>query len=142
MLDAAGHGDAATGWVLGVAVVHVVLGAATFRGRISREVALLLLAVGIGLSAIGAALALDGPALVAAWSVEAVLLAWLARRLDRVRGYVAAAAFLAGAAIHTLAFGRAARRSRAAPDAQRGGRRASRHRVRGARLVVRVGLEA
>ena len=104
MLDAAGHGDAATGWVLGVAVVHVVLGVVTFRGRISREVALLLLAVGIGLSAIGAALALDGPALVAAWSVEAVLLAWLARRLDRVRGYVAAAAFLAGAAIHTLAF--------------------------------------
>ena len=104
MLDSAGHGDVATGWVLGVAVVHVALGAATFRGRISREVALLLLAVGIGLSAIGAALALDGPALVAAWSVEAVLLAWLARRLDRARGFVAAAGFIAGAAIHTLAF--------------------------------------
>ena len=74
ILEEAGHSDPATGWVIGVAVVHVVLGAATFRGRISREVALLLLAVGIGLSAIGAALALDGPALVAAWSVEAVLL--------------------------------------------------------------------
>ena len=54
MLDGADHGDAATGWVIGVAVVHVALGAATFRGRISREIALLLLAVGIGLSAIGA----------------------------------------------------------------------------------------
>jgi small-conductance mechanosensitive channel len=65
---------------------------------------LLLLAVGIGLSAIGAALALDGPALVAAWSVEAVLLAWLARRLGRVRGYVAAGVLLALAALHALAF--------------------------------------
>ncbi|HET9675770.1 MAG TPA: DUF2339 domain-containing protein [Gaiellaceae bacterium] len=104
MLDAADHGDAATGWVIGVAVVHVALGTATLRGRISREVSLLLLAVGIGLSAIGAALALDGPTLVAAWSVEAVLLAWLARRMDRVRGYVAAAGFVAAATIHTLAF--------------------------------------
>ena len=77
MLDQSDHSDAATGWVIGVALVHVTLGAATLRGRISREVSLLLLAVGIGLSAIGAALALDGPALVAAWSVEAVLLAWL-----------------------------------------------------------------
>ena len=104
MLDGADHGDAATGWVIGVAVVHVALGAATFRGRISREIALLLLAVGIGLSAIGAGLALDGPALVAAWSVEAVLLAWLARRMDRARGYVAAAGFIGAASIHTLAF--------------------------------------
>jgi uncharacterized membrane protein len=103
MLADADHGDVATGWVIGVALVHVALGAATFRGRISREVALLLLAVGIGLSAIGAALALDGPALVAAWSVEAVLLAWLGRRLGRARGYVAAAGFLALAAAHALA---------------------------------------
>jgi uncharacterized membrane protein len=104
ILEQADHGDVATGWVIGVAVVHVALGAATFRGRISREAALLLLAVGIGLSAIGAALALDGPALVAAWSVEAVLLAWLARRLGRVRGYVAAGVLLALAALHALAF--------------------------------------
>jgi Predicted membrane protein (DUF2339) len=90
--------------VIGVALVHVLLGAATFKGRVSREVALLLLAVGIGLSAVGAALALDGPALVAAWSVEAVLLAWLAARLGRARGYIAAAGFLAGAGLHTLAF--------------------------------------
>ena len=33
MLDGAGHSDAATGWVVGVAVVHVALGAATLRGR-------------------------------------------------------------------------------------------------------------
>jgi uncharacterized membrane protein len=104
MLDESGHSDAATGWVIGVALVHVLLGAATLRGRISREISLLLLAVGIGLSAIGAALALDGPALVAAWSVEAVLLAWLARRLERDRGYVAAVGFLAAASAHVLLF--------------------------------------
>jgi uncharacterized membrane protein len=104
MLDQSDHSDAATGWVIGVALVHVALGAATLRGRISREVSLLLLAVGIGLSAIGAALALDGPALVAAWSVEAVLLAWLARRMERDRGYIAAVGFLAAASAHTLAF--------------------------------------
>ena len=104
MLNESAHSDAATGWVIGVALVHVVLGTATLRGRISREISLLLLAVGIGLSAIGAALALDGPALVAAWSVEAVLLAWLARRMERDRGYLAAVGFLAAASVHALLF--------------------------------------
>jgi len=103
-LNAADHGDAATAWVIGTAVVHVLLGSATMRGRISREIALLLLAVGIGLSAIGLALAFDGPALVAAWSVEAVLLAWLARRIGQQRGYLAAGGFLLGALMHTVAF--------------------------------------
>jgi len=104
MLNESAHSDAATGWVIGVALVHVVLGTATLRGRISREISLLLLAVGIGLSAIGAALALDGPALVAAWSVEAVLLTWLARRMERDRGYLAAVGFLAAASAHVLLF--------------------------------------
>jgi uncharacterized membrane protein len=103
-LDATEHGDGATAWVIGTAVVHVLLGSVTIRGRISREIALLLLAVGIGLSAIGLALAFDGPALVAAWSVEAVLLAWLARRMGQHRGYIAAGGFLLGALMHTLAF--------------------------------------
>jgi uncharacterized membrane protein len=103
-LDATAHGDGATAWVVGVALVHVLLGTVTIRGRISREIALLLLAVGIGLSAIGLALALDGPALVAAWSVEAVLLAWLARRTGQHRGYLAAGGFLLGALTHALAF--------------------------------------
>jgi uncharacterized membrane protein len=101
-LTAADHGDAASGWVIGVAAAHVLLGSITMRGRISREIALLLLAIGIGLSAIGLALALDGPALVAAWAVEAVLLTWLARRMGRARGYLAAGGFLALAAAHTL----------------------------------------
>ena len=104
VLDDSGHGDAGTIWVIGAAVVHVAIGAATLRGRISREVALLALAIGIGLSAIGAALALDGPALVAAWSVESVLLAWLARRTGEQRGYVFALGFLAAGGAHALLF--------------------------------------
>lgn len=103
-LEAADHGDSGTAWVIGAALAHVVLGVTTLRGRVSREIALLALAVGIGLSAIGAALALDGPALVAAWSVEAVLLTWLARRTGEARGYVVAGGFLAAATLHTLLF--------------------------------------
>lgn len=104
VLDERGHGDAGTIWVIAAALAHVMIGAATLRGRISREIALLALAIGVGLSAIGAALALDGPALVAAWSVEAVLLTWLARRTSEARGYLAAAGFLLAATVHTLAF--------------------------------------
>jgi uncharacterized membrane protein len=104
VLNATDHENGATAWVIGAALVHVVLGSLTIRGRISREIALLLLAVGIGLSAIGLALALDGPALVAAWSVEAVLLAWLARRTKQHRGYLAAGGFLLGALMHALMF--------------------------------------
>jgi hypothetical protein len=103
-LEAVDHGDGATIWVIAAALAHVGIAVTTLRGRVSREIALLALAVGIGLSAIGAALALDGPALVAAWSVEAVLLTWLARRTREARGYVAAAAFLLAAAAHTLLF--------------------------------------
>ena len=109
-LKAANHDHPATAWVVGVALAHVLLGSVAMRGRISRELALLLLAVGIGLSAIGLALALDGPALVAAWSVEAVLLVWLTRRTGQRRGYLAAGGFLVAAATHALAFD-------AAPDA-------------------------
>jgi uncharacterized membrane protein len=104
VLEDSGHGDAGTVWVICAAVVHVAIGAATLRGRISREIALLALAIGIGLSAIGAALALDGPALVAAWSVESILLAWLARRTGEERGYAVALGFLFAAAAHAFVF--------------------------------------
>jgi uncharacterized membrane protein len=103
VLDDAGHGIASTVWVIGSALAHFVLGSLTLRGRISREIALLVLAIAIGLSAIALALALNGPALVAAWSVEAVLLFWLARRTGLRRGYLAGGAFLALASVHMLA---------------------------------------
>ena len=103
-LDDTGHGTASTAWVIGAAVVHVALGTATLSDRISREIALLALAIATGLSAIAAALALDGPALVAAWAVEAVILAWLGQRTGAARAYVASIGFLVLAGAHTLFF--------------------------------------
>ena len=101
-LEDTDHGTASTAWVIGAALVHVALGTATLRGRISREIALLALAIATGLSAIAAALALDGPALVAAWAVEAVILAWLGGRTGAARAYLGSVAFLVLAAGHTL----------------------------------------
>jgi uncharacterized membrane protein len=94
----------ATAWVLGLAVVHVVLGAGSLRGRLSDEIGVLLIAVALGLSAVGLALALSGPALVAAWAVEAAVLAWVARRTGDSRAHLAVFVFLTLAAAHTLVF--------------------------------------
>jgi uncharacterized membrane protein len=102
MLHDAGHGEGATAWVVAAALVYVGLGAAVLRGAISRDIGALLLAVGSALAAIGMALALDGPALVAGWSAEAVLVAWVAKRNDDVRGQLAAAVFLVLAGGHVL----------------------------------------
>jgi uncharacterized membrane protein len=104
LLHDTGHGSAATAWVVALALAHVGFGAATLRTRISREVAVLLVAVGIGLSAVAFALALSGPALVAGWAAEAAVLAWVARRTGDRRAHVGVAAFLALAAAHILLF--------------------------------------
>jgi uncharacterized membrane protein len=99
-----GNGAGATAWVLAVAAAHAAIGVASLRGRISREVGALLAAVGAALAAVGLALALDGPALVAAWSVEAVLLAWVGRRTGDSRATFGSVVFLALAAGHALGF--------------------------------------
>jgi hypothetical protein len=88
--------------VIGLAAAHVVLGVASLRGRISREIGALIAAVGAALAAVGLALALDGPALVAGWTAEGVLMAWVARRTGDQRGYLGSAAFLALAAVHAV----------------------------------------
>ena len=102
VLHAAGRKAEATAWVLALALGQIGIGLATLRGRISRELGALLIALGTALSAIGLALALDGPALVAGWSVEAVLLAWVASRSGDERATYGAAAFLALAIGHLL----------------------------------------
>jgi uncharacterized membrane protein len=98
------HEDAATAWVIALALAHVALGAAGFRGRMSDEIGALLVAVGIGLSAIGLALALSGPALVVGWSVESVVLAWVAKRTRERRALLGVALFLVLATGHVLVF--------------------------------------
>jgi uncharacterized membrane protein len=100
-------GNAATTWVLAMAALHVVLGfAIAWRRSSAKEIALLAAAVGIGLSAIGLALALDGPALVSCWAVEAALLAWLARRTESKRAVAGAIGFLALAGARALNYER------------------------------------
>ena len=114
MLEDTGHGDAATVWVVGAAAVHIGGGIPAYGGRMSREIAALIMAVGTALAALGLALAIDGPALVAGWSAEALVLAWAARRFGDSRGQVGSAAFFTLAFVHTVVF-------EAPPDALRSG---------------------
>lgn len=79
-LDNSGHPSAAIAWILLLAAAHIMLGASALRQAINREIGSLLVAVGLGLSALGFADALDGPVLVAGWAAQAVVLAQLASR--------------------------------------------------------------
>ena len=88
--------------MLGVTAAHIALGGFGFRQRMSGEIAALLVAVGVGLSGVTLALALDGPALVAGWSAEAAILAWVAARTGERRALVFSCVFLGLAALHTL----------------------------------------
>jgi uncharacterized membrane protein len=99
-----GNDAAATAWVIALAVSHIGLGAFGFRGRMSNEIGAGLVAVGLGLSAIGLGLALNGPALVVGWTVEAVVLAWVAGRTKDRRAELGVALFLALAVGHVLLF--------------------------------------
>lgn len=102
LIDEQGSSTGGTAWVLGLTAAHIALGAFGFRQRMSREIASLLVAVGLGLSGVTLALALDGPALVAGWSAEAAILAWVARTTGEQRALVFSGAFLVLAALHTL----------------------------------------
>ena len=103
LVDDRGSSTGGTAWVLALTVAHVALGGFGFRRRMSSEIAALLVAVGLGLSGVTLALALDGPALVVGWSAEAAILAWVAGRTGERRALVFSGAFLALAALHTLA---------------------------------------
>jgi uncharacterized membrane protein len=99
VLHDSGMGHAATSWVIAMAIGHIGIGAAVaIRLDETPEVPLLLVACGVALSAIALALALDGPALVSGWAVEAVVLMWISRRLDSRRAFVGAFGFLVLAA--------------------------------------------
>ena len=102
LVDDRGADAGATAWVLGVTVAHILLGGLGFRQRMSAEIAGLLVAIGVGLSGVTLALALDGPALVAGWCAEAVILAWVASRTGEQRAFVFSIAFLGIATLHTL----------------------------------------
>ena len=67
----AGTETAAVAWLLGFAAVHVAARRLALRLGLHREIGSMLIGLGLALSAFGLADALDGPALVAAWSAEA-----------------------------------------------------------------------
>jgi len=82
-LTEADHPNAAVAWLLGIAASQILLGAFALRRSINREIGSLLLTVGLGLSALAFADALDGPVLVFGWAIQAVALAYLATRASR-----------------------------------------------------------
>jgi uncharacterized membrane protein len=105
LLHLAQHGNWATAWVLVAALVHLMLAVGAVAARDDEEVAdvaALLVALGGAYLAAGTALALHGPALVAAWSAEAVVLAAVARRRRDLRAYAGAALYLLLAAGHVV----------------------------------------
>jgi uncharacterized membrane protein len=102
MLNDSDHENAATAWVIGAAAVHVLLGGFGFRQRMSREIAAMVVAVGIGLSGVALGLALDGPALVIGWSAEAAVLAWVASVTRERRALIGTVVFLTLAGGHIL----------------------------------------
>jgi uncharacterized membrane protein len=113
LLDHNHHHDGAIGWVVGLALLNIVLGVFALRQTINREIGSLLIAGGLVLTAIAFADALSGPVLVAGWGVQAVVLAYLARRAsaepkqfgsDADRMLAAAAVYLVLAAGHSVIF--------------------------------------
>jgi uncharacterized membrane protein len=105
LIDDAGSRLGANAWLFGLAAAHAALATPAVRSRANREIAFLLGGVGATLVAVAVAVALDGPAVVAAWSFEALVLAWFGRFTDmRGRGLVASLLLAALAGAHTLVF--------------------------------------
>jgi uncharacterized membrane protein len=105
LIDDAGHHSGANAWLFAFAGAHVVLGTLVLRSRASREIALLLYAVAAALAGIAITVTLNGPAVVAGWSAEALVLAWAGRRTNTPeRGLVASLVFAGLALGHVLVF--------------------------------------
>ena len=82
-LSEAGDSNAAVAWLLGLAAGHILLGAFALRQAINREIGSLLVGTGLGLSAFAFAGALDGPALVLGWALQAAVLVYLATQANK-----------------------------------------------------------
>jgi len=87
-----------------VVVTAVYLAAAVALFVRDRDSASILWAIGLGVGAIAAADLASGATLTIAWSTEAVVLAWLARRIDEPRFQLASLGWLTLAAVHGLGF--------------------------------------
>jgi uncharacterized membrane protein len=95
----------AEGWILlGVAATYGLVAGILFPARRHRDVSALLGAVALAIAAFAVADLLSGPTLAIAWSAEAAVLVWLARRIDELRYQLAALVYLVAATVHALAF--------------------------------------
>jgi uncharacterized membrane protein len=105
LIDDAGHRSGANAWLFALAAAHAGLAALVLRSRVSREIGLLLFGVAVALVGIAIAVTLDGPAVVAGWSLEAVVLALIGRRTETPGRFLTASLLFAGlAGAHTLVF--------------------------------------
>ena len=86
--------------LVAIASVYGALGAYAFRRR--RDLSTLQWSLGLALLGIGLVHLLDGTYLVAAWSVAAVALAWLAPRVAESRLLIGGFVFAAAAAVDAL----------------------------------------
>jgi len=85
-------------WLGALAVVHLAAGLLTRRAeRITGELALLVVALGVGLADVAFASTLDGPPRVLGWTIATVGFAFLARR---ARGRLDPGAAYAGLGLH------------------------------------------
>ncbi|HEX5375949.1 MAG TPA: DUF2339 domain-containing protein, partial [Solirubrobacterales bacterium] len=91
-LDQTGHPNAASAWLLGMAGGHILLGGLALRQPLNPEIGSLLVAVGMGLSALGFADTLDGPVLAVGWAMQAAVLAYMATRASREPGLLGSTA--------------------------------------------------
>ena len=105
LIDDAGHRGGANAWLFALAGAHVALGTLVLSSRASREIAMLLFGVAAALVGVAITVTLDGPAVVAAWSLEALVLVWAGRQTSTPeRGLVASVVFAGLAAGHVLVF--------------------------------------
>ena len=102
VLDDRGYPNGATAWILGLAAIQLAIGVAAHERVASRDFGGLLLALAVGLSGVGFALALDGPALVTGWAAHAAALGWLAGKYADRRATAGALVFLVLAYAHVL----------------------------------------
>ena len=82
--DELGQTGLARGWLVGLALAHLGAGLGAARiDRISREIALLVIALGVVLSDVAFALIVDGPLLAVGWALGGAAFAALLRRARR-----------------------------------------------------------
>ena len=87
-----GHSGLADAWLAALAAAHLAVGLAAFRvSRISADLRLLILGLGVVLADVAFGLIVEGPALAIGWASTSVAFAFIARHVARRREDVALA---------------------------------------------------